>query len=321
MEGITIRPSGPGDYEGIAEVGNASFPEYPDSPQELRFRDEKRESKIQFGRWLAEKDGKVVGLCQYDQSNSSYHPRKFWIWVCVHPDARGRGIGSRLYDHLMAELARHEPISVSSDARDDMEECTRFLLRRGYAETIRAWESRLLLDTFDPTPFAGSIERVLEQGIRIQSSAELEPDPEHWPKHHDCIWAVEEDVPRSEPEFTPVDLDTWLAKRLANPNRLPDGQFLAIDGDRYVGVSELWKSDQGQFLETGLTGVRREYRRRGIALALKLKAIEYARSSGASAIRTWNETNNEGMLSINVRLGFVRQPAWIGYRKVLEAEG
>src|SRR5262249_28262313 len=65
------------------------------------------------------------------------------------------------------------------------------------------------------------------------------------------------------------------------------------------------------------TGVLREYRRRGIAMALKLRAILYAKSAGYSRIKTWNEQGNRPMLSINEALGFIKQPAWIAFAKKL----
>jgi GNAT superfamily N-acetyltransferase len=73
--------------------------------------------------------------------------------------------------------------------------------------------------------------------------------------------------------------------------------------------------DEPKDLYQGLTGVRREYRGKGVAMALKLKTIEYAQRHGYAVIKTWNESNNVGMLAINEKLGFVRQPAWVTFAK------
>jgi RimJ/RimL family protein N-acetyltransferase len=99
---------------------------------------------------------------------------------------------------------------------------------------------------------------------------------------------------------------------------MAEGYFLALDNGQYVGLSTLWASQGVPDLYTGLTGTLRSHRRRGIALALKLSAIDYARSIGTPRIRTWNATGNEGMLAINEALGFVKQPAWIEYALELD---
>ena len=72
-------------------------------------------------------------------------------------------------------------------------------------------------------------------------------------------------------------------------------------------------------LETGLTGVRREYRRRGIATALKVMALQFARENGYTEIVTDNEENNP-MFQINLQLGFEPQPASLDYVRHLQPQ-
>jgi len=69
-------------------------------------------------------------------------------------------------------------------------------------------------------------------------------------------------------------------------------------------------------LETGLTGVHRDYRRQGLALALKSQAIEVVQQLGARIILTSNEENNP-MYRLNLKLGFEAQPADIDWKKTL----
>jgi GNAT superfamily N-acetyltransferase len=56
--------------------------------------------------------------------------------------------------------------------------------------------------------------------------------------------------------------------------------------------------------------VLKEYRGRKIALALKLLATRYARSLGATFIRTNNDSKNEPILAINRKLGYKPEPGW-----------
>jgi hypothetical protein len=69
---------------------------------------------------------------------------------------------------------------------------------------------------------------------------------------------------------------------LDQPYDLPDAYFIASDGDTYVGVSDLHvRGAAPRHLFQGFTGVFAPYRRRGIARALKLAGIRYARSTAS----------------------------------------
>lgn len=321
-----IREFRDSDYPAMIAVSNAVFPDYPSTEEEGRHGDAHRDPKCRFERFVAESETEaggteVVGVGIISQSATSYHPRKFALEVLVHPDWQGRSIGKGLYEHLLDRLAEANPISVSGWGREGMDRTLRFLADRGFTETMREWESRLDVRAFDPDRFAGAQERVAERGIQIKSLAELlESDPDCWRKVYDVIWDVEEDVPRSDVEFSPPEFERWVERHRSKPTLLPEGYFLAVDGDRYVGVSWVNTMLAAPDLDTGLTGVRRDYRRYGIALALKLRVIDFARERGYPVIRTWNASTNQGMLSINNELGFVRQPAWIDFVKKLAVE-
>ena len=61
-------------------------------------------------------------------------------------------------------------------------------------------------------------------------------------------------------------------------------------------------------------GVLKDFRRKGIATALKIKAIEKLIEKGVTEIRTDNEENNP-MYKINVALGFEPVPFSLEYMK------
>ncbi len=316
-----IRPFTPGDYPAVTAVTNAAFPEYPGSEEELRYRDEHRDPKCKFRRWVAERDGRVVAVGAYGQYAGMYHPRKFWGEIYVHPDCQRQGIGSALYDCVLDALAPFDPLSLRADSREDWAGTIRFLRARGFEEDMRSWESRLDVAAFDPAPYAGVEEEVRANGIVIKTMRELAADPERDRKLYDLDVELMGDVPHPEPR-TPISYELFEDNQLKNPDLIPDAYFVAIDAatGEYAGMSNLWNSQGNDDLYNGLTGVKRSYRRRGIALALKLRGIAWARAQGRPLIKTWNESNNRPMLAINERLGFVKQPIWMSFVKHLRDE-
>jgi mycothiol synthase len=100
---------------------------------------------------------------------------------------------------------------------------------------------------------------------------------------------------------------------------LPDGFFVAVKGDDYIGLSHVLSSKKGISLYQGLTGVQPAYRRLGLGLAMKLRAIAYAQSNGYTRIYAENDAKNIPMLAMNKRLGYVRKPDLITFQKQMTA--
>lgn len=313
-----IRPFEDRDYPGVLAVWNAVYEDYPWSVESARHEDSRYDgTRLHLRRFVAETGGALVGVAEFHHVSHMYHPHKFWIGLDVHPAHQGRGIGSALYDRLMRELTSYRPQVLWVNVRETFQRSLPFLQHRGFREVRRAWESRLDVVRFDPAPFRAKAELGARDMEIVTVASEQTGDPESLQKLYDMHNDVAADVPQPDP-YTPMTMEEFRRRWFDNPEYLPDAHFLAKHNGQYVAESNLFRSlELDHVLYQGITGTRRAFRGRGLALALKLRTIEYARTHGKREIRTWNDTLNAPMLAINTQLGFVRQPAWITYERTL----
>ncbi len=139
----------------------------------------------------------------------------------------------------------------------------------------------------------------LPAGIKMATLAER---PDLTQEAHDCYSEAVKDIPGSS-EQVPEDFDDWI-EEFEGPKYRLNAVFLAIKGDRVIGISDLEFSDTSMSAWHGFTGVRREWRNRGIATYLKSHAIRHAVAIGLSELSTENESRNIPMRHINAKLGF-----------------
>jgi GNAT superfamily N-acetyltransferase len=291
-EQVEIRPLRDEDFEAVAEIATANFPDEPHTAQETRDQyarfDERRFSR---GWIVAEERGQVMAYGFWSHVWWSFHPDKYHVYASVHPRAHRRGIGTTMLTHLLRRLGE-----------------------RG-ATRLKSW-------ALDLTPFEGYARRAEAAGAEITTlKDELRADPNRLGAVYQSHCALDIGTPHSDPDLpTPPRFERWVEDEVRSPRALRDAYFLVKMGDLYIGESVLQRYDAGPgVLWQHLTAVHPEYRGHGIATALKVRTVEYAQIMGYREIRTFNSSKNAPMLAINTKLGFVRQPAWIDFLRAERA--
>ncbi|MGC4043432.1 MAG: GNAT family N-acetyltransferase [Armatimonas sp.] len=313
--GYFLRPFTPDDYDGVIELGRVALDDMPMDAATLRRMDDRREPDEPWGRSVIvhHDSGQLRGMAQWGQHRGGEF---CFFWIAVHPLYRGQGLGDALYKDMLAGCTPLRPESVHTFGLENNAQTLAFLKGRGFTEVARNQRSQLTLADFRPEQFTGALENLQAQGISIVALPEILGDSETHRRLYDTENAVSNDIPSPTP-YVPLPFERW--ERNLQQKTLPQGYFIAVEqkSGAFVGVSVLTHMPGGSDLHVPLTGVLPEYRRRGIALALKVHAAQYAKSSGAPVIHTGNATTNTGMLAINERLGFQKLPARIRFMRPL----
>jgi GNAT superfamily N-acetyltransferase len=310
-----VRDFAPADYEAWVEASNRCYPDYPWSVKEMRHQDDAFDHTRYFRRrFVAEEEGALVGGLEIGHRPGRFHPDRYHWDLFVVPEKRRRGHGSALYHAGLNALRERDAQAAGTGVKESMEDGVSFAAKRGWVEVRRDWESRLRVAGFDFARFAGADERIAREGVRVVTLAdELKKDPGALRAAFELVDVLRADVPSTD-AVTPLTFEEWdRTHGSGSPTFIADAFFVAIDRDgRWVGMSNLERQlEDPTFVWQGLTGVRREDRGRGIAMALKLRTVTYAQAMGVDHIKTWNAQQNRPMLRINEAMGFEKQPAWI----------
>ena len=246
---------------------------------------------------LAVRDGELAGsglAARSDTGGGFVAPR-------VLPEHRRRGVGTALLAPLLEHLRAHGFTTAGAHAED--EPAVAFAERHGFVEIDRQVEQVREVSPDEPAPAP-------YEGLAFTSIAER---PELLERSYSVAEQGYADLVLASGTMR-VTLEEWLRDEAT----LPGGSIAALDGDRVVGYAGLlaWNDDDTR-AEHGLTAVDRAWRRRGLATALKRRQLAWASSQGIRELVTWTQTGNEGMRSVNERLGYVTRTVSLSMRREL----
>jgi mycothiol synthase len=304
------------DYERLAWLEHALF-DSQTSPQDLMTRDQHRDSSLGFVRLVAlDASHNMIGVIEATQRPAPWFSRGE-VRLAVRQDVRRRGIGGALLgalEGLLRERGGDTALLYTSETDAGINQ---FLLHHGYAESFRGYQQWLSLSGFDPNRFDPNWQPLLEQGIQLRSLAQLRDQWDTAQKFYDLYISLERDAPRADEHFEAQTFEAFSANQYDSPSSFPEGVTFAVKDDALIGLNILYRDSHASVLHNGLTGVRREFRGLGLALALKLEGIRVALAHGSEGITSYNASTNTAILRLNEKLGFERSPATLEWRKNL----
>jgi mycothiol synthase len=116
------------------------------------------------------------------------------------------------------------------------------------------------------------------------------------------------DVPDGEGDVM-ESFEDWLAHDMQGSGDRPAATFVALAGDEVVGYAKFSLTDaQPTVAFHDMTGVKRAWRGKGIAGALKRAEIGWAKANGYERLETGNEERNEPIRRLNESLGYREGP-------------
>lgn len=216
--------------------------------------------------------------------------------LAVVPARRGGGIGSALFSEISARARELGRTEIQGEVQESDDESRAFFDRRGFVPVGGEKAVVLELEGIEPPGPEPP------EGVRIVTRAEM---PDRLDDMYALATQAGEDIPGSAGDQS---YERWRAMDIDRPNCLPELCFLALAGDEVIGYAFLLDSGERAF--HGLTVTRRDWRRKGVATALKQTEIAAAKQAGFKRLLTESEERNDPMRQLNEKLGFVPAPEW-----------
>jgi mycothiol synthase len=257
-----------------------------------------RDSAQDYVDYLVRDDGVVLGSGV--GAIFGYRADRIISLITVPTTHRKRGVGTALYKVLSAWASERGARALEVSVADSDAESLSFAQHRDFVEERR--EVRLVLKLANVSP---SQVRP-PAGIEIVTWAQR-------PELARGMYAVDiearPDIPGFE-DVTAEPFEEWMAHLMQRPTDSPEATFIALADEEVVGFAKLSLTSSAA-AGNSMTAVKRAWRGRGIARALKATEINWALENGYGELHTSNEERNDPINRLNARLGYVPGDATI----------
>ncbi len=301
------------DEQVWVELLNAEYREYASwwrgTTVEEMLEHEKNPSFDFEGRFVAEIDGKPVGIIHAHVETSGKEKSGFIRDFCILKAFRGSGVEERLLEAAVNEFKKHEVRLIRAWTGVERTDRIRFLEKSGFKFAHRTIDMRISLA--DVPDSIGENTEVAIRSLETETNEDIVA----------LNWLVNECF-KEDPLHRPETVEETRRSLLDNPVLKWQEHFFAVLDNKNigyvsVGIDERYNVEHD--VKTGFVsgiGVLSAYRRRGIGTRLLLCGLRALRAKGmTSASLDTADTNPTRAVTLYEKVGFKVLQEYVTYAK------
>ncbi|UCD26346.1 MAG: GNAT family N-acetyltransferase [Candidatus Bathyarchaeota archaeon] len=303
MTVLSIRRFMQGADEPIwVEVLNAAYKEYEAwwraTTVEEMLLEEKRPNFDLEGRFIAEFDGKPVGIVHAHVDKLRKEKKGFINTFCVVPEFRGCGVEEELAEMAINELSKREMNVIEAWTDSERNDRIQLLEKMGF-KLVRRWSDMEIALSDIPSNIGENKQVTLRL---LQKSVEEDVNMLNW-LGNECF--------KEHFDYRPSTIEETRYSLHNNPKWKDQEYFFAVQNHEsagYIGVGIDEKYNTEKNVKSGFIltiGVLKRYRRTGIGTQLMLQALESLKAKGmAKAILDVDDLNPTKAIKLYAKVGF-----------------
>ncbi len=307
------------EFIELARIDNLVNHDSIDHPDDDKRDWGMRDKSLIRDRLLLYKDEILVGAIYYSQGRDENNQTTFFT-LNIDPNHNTSESRDLLYNGMLKEIKLFNSNKIFTSIYDhpNYDLVKDFLADKKFKLVQTNREYSCDITKIDIEKYQPLIKKLESEGIKFYDSKEEMSDwPDHYKKLEELTWTYHQDFPiPNGVKHTRTPFEQAMKIQKDFEQNYYGTEIVAVKDGEYIGSTDLevyYKSEPHKAWTNGL-GVLKEFRRKRIATALKIKAIERLLDKGVTDVRTDNEENNP-MYKINVALGFEPVPFSLEYMK------
>ena len=307
------------EFKELARIDNLVNHDCIDHPDDDKDNWKLRDKSLIRDRLLLYNNDVLIGVLYYSQGRDENNRTCFYT-LHLDPNYNQKGYRKLLYNKMLEVVKEFNCNKLLTSIYDhpNYKEHQKLLIKKKFKLVQTNREYSCDIRKVDTKKYQPLIQKLESEGIFFYDSKDEMLDwPDHYKKLEELEWTYAQDFPIPKGvKQTRVPFDQFMKHCLNFYKNTYGVDMVAVKDKQYIGSTdiEVYPKAEPHKGWTGGLGVLKEFRRKGIATALKIKAIEILLKKGVTEVRTDNEENNP-MYKINIELGFKPVPFSLDYMK------